>query len=102
MKNNTWCQGWDEDFNTDFSGIPTPNLTGSQQICQSNDENSKVMSIELIFDEPLKEKFEEVRGRETRETWTDYLDGSGSELATARKKLQKYYKQIPDTCSTVT
>jgi hypothetical protein len=30
------------------------------------------------------------KGREIRETWTD-LDGSGSEQATARKKLQTYY-----------
>ena len=49
--------------------------------------------VELIFDESLQEKFEEVRDRETRETWTDYLDSSGSELATVTKKLQTYYNR---------
>ena len=92
-----------ENLNMDLSGIPTPKFDWESTNLPEQWRKFK-SHVELIFDGPLKEKSEEIKvnylllwigdkGREIRETWTD-LDGSGSELATARKKLQTYYDRF--------
>ncbi|CAB4032430.1 Hypothetical predicted protein [Paramuricea clavata] len=84
----------------DLNGIPMPKFDWESTNLPEQWRKFK-SHVELIFDGSLKEKSEEVKvnylslwigdkGREICETWTD-LDGSGSEQATARKKLQTYY-----------